>query len=56
MMNIMMAGNEKVYFGIELAIYSTMFHNKNVHWYIVSMDYDQIQEEYGMVMPLRQLP
>ena len=54
-MNIMMAGNEKVYFGIELAIYSTMFHNKNVHWYIVSMDYDQIQEEYGMVMPFRQL-
>lgn len=55
MMNIMMAGNEKVYFGIELAIYSTMFHNKNVHWYIVSMDYNQIQEEYGIVMPFRQL-
>ena len=43
-MNIMMAGNEKVYFGIELAMYSTMFYNKNVHWYIVSMNYDQIQE------------
>lgn len=45
MMNIMMAGNEKVYFGIELAVYSTMYHNKNVHWYIVSMDYDQVQED-----------
>lgn len=49
MMNIMMAGNEKVYFGIELAVYSTMFHNKNVHWYIVSMNYDQIQEDGSIV-------
>lgn len=41
MMNIMLAGNDKVYYGIELVVYSTMAHNKNVHWYIVTMDYEQ---------------
>ena len=49
MMNIMLAGNDKVYYGIELVIYSTMAHNKNVHWYIVTMDYEQRNESQNTV-------
>jgi lipopolysaccharide biosynthesis glycosyltransferase len=48
-MNIMLAGNDKVYYGIELVIYSTMAHNKNVHWYIVTMDYEQQHESQNAV-------
>lgn len=37
-MNIVMAANESVYCGVELAIYSTLTHNKNINWYILTMD------------------
>ena len=38
MMNIMLAGNSGVYDGMELVIYSTMTHNRNINWYIFTMD------------------
>lgn len=38
MMNIVMCGNSTVYTGIELAVYSTLTHNKNINWYIFTMD------------------
>lgn len=38
MMNIMMAANSDVYNGVELVVYSTMTHNKNINWYIFTMD------------------
>lgn len=38
MMNIMLAGNSGVYDGIELVIYSTMTHNKDINWYVFTMD------------------
>lgn len=38
MMNIMLAGNAGVYDGIELVIYSTMTHNRNINWYVFTMD------------------
>lgn len=37
-MNIVMAANDMVYTGVELAIYSILTHNKNVNWYILTMD------------------
>lgn len=37
-MNIVMAANDTVYSGLELAIYSTLTHNKNINWYIFTMD------------------
>lgn len=37
-MNIAMAANDTVYSGLELAIYSTLKHNKNINWYILTMD------------------
>lgn len=38
MMNILMSGNDNVYPGMELAIYSTLTHNKGINWYIFTMD------------------
>lgn len=38
MMNIMMSANDSVYHGVELAIYSTLTHNKNINWFIFTMD------------------
>lgn len=38
MMNIALAGDRNVLSGIELVIYSTMKYNKNIHWYILTMD------------------
>ena len=32
MMNILMTGNDRVYPGMELAIYSTLTHNKGINW------------------------
>lgn len=40
MMNIVMAANDYVYTGVELTIYSTLTHNKNINWYILTMDID----------------
>ncbi len=37
-MNILMSGNDHIYPGMELAIYSTLMHNKNINWYIFTMD------------------
>lgn len=37
-MNIVMCGDSRAYCGIELVIYSTLTHNKNINWYIFSMD------------------
>lgn len=37
-MNIVMSGNSTVYTGMELAIYSTLTHNKHINWYIFTMD------------------
>lgn len=37
-MNILMSGDENMYDGFELVIYSTMKHNKNIHWYIFTMN------------------
>lgn len=37
-MNILMSGDENMYDGFELVIYSTMKHNKNVNWYIFTMN------------------
>lgn len=38
MMNITLAGDRNVLTGIELVIYSTMLHNKNINWRILTMD------------------
>ena len=38
MMNIVMSGNATVYTGMELAIYSTLTHNKSINWYIFTMN------------------
>lgn len=38
MINILMAGNDVVYPGMELAIYSTLTHNKGINWHIFTMD------------------
>lgn len=37
-MNVVMAANDTVYCGLELVIYSTLTHNKNINWYILTMD------------------
>ncbi len=49
MMNIALAGDRNVMSGIELVIYSTMLHNKNIHWYILTMDVDVVNEHTGQV-------
>ena len=38
MMNIVMSANDYVYCGVELVIYSTLTHNKNINWYIFTMN------------------
>lgn len=55
MMNIALSGDRNVMSGIELVIYSTMLHNKNIHWYILTMDCDvddpytgQTHKYYGL--------
>lgn len=54
MMNIALAGDRNVLSGIELVIYSTMLHNKNIHWYILTMDIavpdrdGQMRQFYGI--------
>ena len=45
MMNIVMSGNSTVFTGMELAIYSTLTHNKNINWYIFTMDITIISPE-----------
>lgn len=45
MMNIVVAGDLNVFSGIEAVIYSTMLHNKNVHWHILTMDLEMAYEE-----------
>lgn len=37
-MNVLMAGNDFIYPGIELAVYTLLTHNKNVNIYIFTMD------------------
>ena len=38
MIDILMAANKNVYTGIEMVIYSTMYHNKNIRWHIFTMN------------------
>lgn len=38
MINILMAASDNMYDGLEVVICSTMKHNKNVHFYIMTMD------------------
>ena len=45
MMNILLAGNDIVYPGLELVIYSTMNHNKNINWFIFTMDITIINDD-----------
>lgn len=40
-MNILLSGNDHVYPGMELVIYSTLTHNKNINFYVLSMDITQ---------------
>jgi len=49
MMNIALAGDINVLSGIELVIYSTMLHNKNIHWRILTMDCEVVDEHRGEV-------
>lgn len=49
MMNIVMSGNSTVYTGMELAIYSTLTHNKGINWYIFTMDIS-IEDPDGRVI------
>lgn len=45
MMNVAMCGDSRVYYGLELVIYSMLTHNKNINFYILTMDVDvQINE------------
>lgn len=37
-MNILMSGDDSMYDGFELVVYSTMKHNKDVHWYFFTMN------------------
>lgn len=46
MMNIVMSANDFVYSGLELVIYSTLSHNKNINWYILTMNI-ALQDEMG---------
>lgn len=46
MMNVLMSGDARVYPGIEIAIYSMMTHNKNVNWYILTMDIVMVTDTY----------
>ncbi len=45
-MNILMAASDNMYDGLELVVYSTMAHNKNVHFYIMTMEI-HLELEYG---------
>lgn len=38
MINILMAANERVYPGVEVVLWTTMFHNKGINWHIFTMD------------------
>lgn len=44
-MNILLAGNNKVYPGMELVVYSTMAHNQNINWFIFTMDIEIVDDE-----------
>lgn len=48
MMNILLAGNNRVYPGMELVIYSTMYHNTGVNWFIFTMDITIEDEAKGL--------
>ena len=48
-MNLLMCGNERVYTGIELAVYSTLTHNKGIHWHIFTMDIEIEDSKGGMI-------
>lgn len=39
-MNLLLAGNDAVYIGMELAVYTTLFHNKGIDIHIFTMDID----------------
>ena len=48
MINILMAASDNMYDGLELVICSTMAHNKNVHFYIMTMNIHlQMVNGYG---------
>ena len=52
MMNILMSGNDHVYPGMELAIYSTLTHNKGIKWYIFTMEgyFLSINDRYNYII------
>ena len=52
-MNVLMAGTDTVYSGVELAIYTLMNHNRNVNIYILNMDIDIVNEETHSVTHYR---
>ena len=45
-MNILMSASDNMYDGLELVVYSTMAHNKNVHFYLMTMEI-HLELEYG---------
>ena len=49
MMHIILSGDRSVMLGIEVVIYSTMFHNRNtpIHWHVFSMDIDVQNDAEG---------
>lgn len=50
MMNILMSGNDHVYTGMELAIYSALTHNKGINWYIFTMDIEIDMGDGGVMV------
>jgi lipopolysaccharide biosynthesis glycosyltransferase len=46
-MNILMATDSNTYCGCELVVYTTLTHNKNVNFYILTMDIEIDNEETG---------
>lgn len=51
-MNMLIAGNNKVYPGMELVIYSTLSHNKGINWYVFTMDI--VLDDDGNNRPMEQ--
>jgi lipopolysaccharide biosynthesis glycosyltransferase len=46
MMNVAMCGDSSVYHGLELVIYSMLTYNKNINFYILSMDVEVKETGY----------
>ena len=48
-MNILMCGDNSIIKGMEMVIYSTMKFNKDVHWYIFTMNYHSQNCHYDII-------